>query len=769
MMKAKAKTNTRLITILNTFLGVVFAIIMGVTYCTVAFTKSENTNYNSTASYLAPQSWKVINGTTESPIPFGQGAHNTEVSIEYSIPYSFDIRVKYSLTWNSTTLNAENVILNYANRDMYIVDGATVVDDETDIISTSGYIYYKDALASGHNTLKIFTGVDFADPYDENYFGSSLSISIDEVKIYKANATTYNDSHPLYNNSIAGKAWENYKTTGGDAQVIVYNYRASVNNGIVYPDGATAYKRVSGVATAALYGNKFYAGVGLYVIAGASPIKLTAQAIGSWVESENGQAAGTAFDNNVRFKYNSDWTIDSDDENHFKHANYNYTIPANTACYIQLLDNVEITCVMNTLGTDYSDYKLISNINVNGVDFGTSLISTETITTSTDDDLPADTTVKTSEQNKYTIINNSTYTNGLYVVGGGAQNYYTNLSYTNNTNTAQTITTSYTLKYYYSNGKTDASDWRNTESSTTNSTYFTASADTYTIAPYSTVLICDTFTLSDDFSDLLNENDAWVELVPTINFTGSKNTALNLETKVVGSTITYSLKNTSNSIITNPTGTISHRTINYNYETVTVTEDAFESEYWIYYYKNASGKYVRSTKSTVWSNNTQFYTRSMVVGSAVSKSVSYTGTIYPNESVVIGTATTTANINYLFGYNITGTTSTPSGIEIVNEGTTNASIVNYSSSSYYVRFGGTLSETNNVIKSGSYNYFIGIVRPGQILDIKMSATGTLDIIKVEGNYSSSTLTGWKTTAGATSSTTTPDDIKTAFEEYFAKD
>ena len=109
-----AKTRTNLTYSLLAILGVVFAFIIGVTYCASAFTLNVGSNGYSTSTFMAKQQYTLINDSEMSPIPFGTGAHNYEVAIQYSYSYDFDVRIKYSLSWTNN-LDAHNVILNYAN------------------------------------------------------------------------------------------------------------------------------------------------------------------------------------------------------------------------------------------------------------------------------------------------------------------------------------------------------------------------------------------------------------------------------------------------------------------------------------------------------------------------------------------------------------------------------------------------------------------------------------------------------------------------------
>ena len=113
--------------------------------------------------------------------------------------------------------------------------------------------------------------------------------------------------------------------------------------------------------------------------------------------------------------------------------------------------------------------------------------------------------------------------------------------------------------------------------------------------------------------------------------------------------------------------------------------------------------------------------------------------------MVIGTATKAATGKIIVSASAkTTTAAATSGILLINSGKQDAYIVNHTSNSYFVRFGGNYTGSNaNIEKAGSYYYYIGIVRPGQIISVPM-ATGTPGTVTASATYSASTLTsaGW---------------------------
>ena len=117
----RAKTKRNLFSIFSAIIGVVFALITGVTYCVSSLTLNYGSNPNSTSAYLGNQQYVMINDTINSPIAYGEGTHNFEIAMRYSISYDFDVRLNYSLEWSNGAV-ADNVILHFANRDNVIYD-----------------------------------------------------------------------------------------------------------------------------------------------------------------------------------------------------------------------------------------------------------------------------------------------------------------------------------------------------------------------------------------------------------------------------------------------------------------------------------------------------------------------------------------------------------------------------------------------------------------------------------------------------------------------
>ena len=669
----RAKTRN-LIIFLCAILSVVFAFICGPIMATASLNVTAENNTASNLAYLSRQKYVVVNDTTTSPILFGEGVRNTDVSIHYSYGYSIDVRIRYSLAW-SNSASTQNVILNFADRDNYIVD------DE--------YIYYVGSI-SGTGVLRVFTGVNFVDPTDANYARASLTITISEVIIKKANSETYDSGHSMYLNRIAGNAWLKKKDTtaiSSDAYVVAYNYRnaavvdaALTGKGISYPT-TTAEDSVS----TKLYGNRYYAGVSLYVIAkNATQIRVKIK--GAWILSP-GINSGATFNNNSLYNFSSGWSTPAATEADFSYSStYNYVIPAGTACYIPVCDSIEITSVMYTNGLDYSNSLLYTSfIDVNG---------TNTFA-STSSDMVAG-TISTGSYGKSTnyLKSDVTFNNtSLYeqhkfdTTAGNSVTFYTCVNVVNNTNAYKKVTiTAYKLDYVLSNGNTNITYWVRENKQSTNisvrSAGETSAVTTFTLAPYSSVNIADRITAAAALKTELNtytggssdynnaDYDVWMGVDYTYTVTSpnlnSDSENLNVEFRVNAGTLSATIKNLSDELCTVTTSSIKF--------------------------------YVYSTSAP------------SVSVTAINGVSSYQ--LKPNERATLTLSNTTltnfATENYYISAGATGTWADDGNIYLVNAGKTDAYVVNTSNSQVTIKYNGTGDDV--------------VVQPGQIITVANTVT-----------------------------------------------
>ena len=866
----KAKTRKNIFSILSVCLGVVFALITGVTYCVSSLNLSYGTNPNSASAYLGNQQYHIVNDTINNPITFGDGSHNFEVALQYSFDYDFDARFQYEVKWynqnNTVYKTANNVILNFANRDKIIYD--------------ENYIYLVDSITAGSGKLTFITGVEFVDTNQTEYFGKLLKINITNVKIHKAQ-NSY--SSTLANNyltkdetsSLAAQTWvySKNRTSSGSAYTMMYNYRRSFEYGVPYPGYDTAYKKPVATETydvknndeiVASYvedyvyapawggGNRAYAGIGMYVVTGTSAVKLSVEVSGIWrVTGDNLADKNLISENSIRYNYTSDWVHKSwDASNLWETRSLTYSIPASTVCYINILDNVEITSADRITTNAYDSYRAVTNkITVNPdvsgkkVEFTYSGNSASYIQLS---EIQSDTDLQTSgtyASSEVDVVNTSLYSNNLYSAQinetATEQTFNTNVSLINNTNETKTVTMSYQLMYHTNNVATNLvgaiteggtkyrADYfvENNQitklqafKSTMNYTYEevaikpatqTTAAVNYltstmqtsvTVAPYSSVNVVENYTVGSGLqgyiADLFDPDgdggsqadkrkdyyDAWTYLIvtPTVQNSTNSNYNLAVETIQNGTTANLSVKNNTNETVkgvqinnvsvsqmtTTPTDS--------DYDEITAPPKDLTATYWNHYSRSAQTPYtytqlttVPETEKVVVNNNNSLvfadedavyyelnhgYNTIQTISPVTANGFSASGNVFtnadltlqPGESIVFATLTISSDVKlFTSATAVTTSTADADGLMLVDSGSENAYLINYASDkSYYVRFTGVIDSENypdDFQTVSNYNYYLGIVRPGQVVSVPMTTKGVVYAIEAGENYSADAL------------------------------
>ncbi len=841
----KAKTNKKIFTIFSAVLGVVFAFLTGFTYCATSLNLSFGQVPNSTAAYLANQEYRIINDTTNNPVLFSEGAHNFEVALQYSFDYSFDVRLKYSLSWTGGA-STDNVILHFADRDNIIYD--------------EEYIYLADAVPAGNGKINIIAGVDFVDPTLKEYFGKKLEISIDEVKVYKEQPS-YDGEHALMKKITineetqektttkltgpASQAWLQYKknkTTKdtASAYVLMYNYRRDYDHGVSFPGLESAYKKPVGsdsYVTGSIWagGNRAYAGTGMFVIAGSENLELEVQVAGIWRSDKTPTALST--ENSVQYNYTNDWNFKNySADKLWETRTFKHYITARTACYIEINDSIEITSAGMETVLAKDSYRLVTNSIVLNPSLGddatrfTYLEKPKTNNSEPEASAAAETVildgyisfkqikanVNVADTAKYqqedvSVINTSSYINGLYntLPAGGKQAYNTNLSLINNTNQAQEVKLDIELWYHISNSKTKLYDSSNKRASeligtsftkpfngdeTTSQLYYSYSAQTnyltettssFTVKlePYASVNLLTSYSVAQalgeyietTFDDPKTEDkdeyyDVWTYLVPSFGTVESTATSLlTLETTQTETATIVSVKNNSNSKVSGITlSNFSIRAlgaVSFALENGANAPADWDASYWKYYYADNDDSPI-TTKQTyqsgVFWKRTQVYGVPLQISDAnklnsevsVGANITYSGSLLPGESVEILTFATTSQV-VVAGNVVPNSISTLTEIEIINNGTSDACIVNYSSNSYYLKLAGdvTGSKFEKFDDDSTNSYYIGVVRPGQMIKVNIASEITIaqtDKIVVSGAYAESVFpeNSWSTKAKA---------------------
>lgn len=769
---AKNKNKSNLIKIICVIIGAVFAFTTSIVYGAFSWRREHNSGY-ATGAFLPNQTYQIINDTLPNGILYSDGVKEYEVALQYSYDYAFNFYVEYELKW-SNGLDASNVILNFSNRNAWIVDNSR--------------IYYRDTVAAGTGKLPIIVGVDFVDNYNSNYYGAKLTINIKKVEIAKTNES-------LDQTGIAGAAYAQYQArklasySTANAYAVVYN---PTNKGSYQPKapvGKTAFETktstsgsTSVTTTSKLFGNKNYVGLGAYIITGSSPINLVAKVIGSWVVDTGkttDPSSANINTNTIKYNYSSGWIGESYDVGTIVQEirTFQYTIPAHTAMYIDIIDSVEMITRGMLAAANYTDFHIETDLLLNSdtqLNFENGL-ATSTITTKTLSGTSYSTNLPTQD---YSVVNSSKYDAALYnVTTGGAQTYKTQIKVINNTASKMSVSASYTLKAYISNGNStadyqpaagsttpkdgnpfefdDESHWDRDEYSYTSSITVGAHNASQVIAPYSAMTICTSFTVPNDMVAKLvaakaaySGKDVWIELVPKITPATSTaaDTQLVLETVVSGTTAKLYAKNVSSNALTSLSLNLkySRYSTQANMTSTTLsTEPAnWKKEYWKYYVSN-SGSYKQVNEVNNPTSNSDgstsiktasmptfaagtYYTNSGWIGANAYTTTS-SAIVNPGEKVLLGSLTITASQTYDFSdYTLTGSVATASDVNLVNETTGSAFIKNNSTTkSYYIRFSSSASFTDttksNFFQDGSFWYLYGLIRPGQVIPINITA------------------------------------------------
>lgn len=521
-MQKMAKTK-KLRLILSTILSAVFALTVGISFAATSITNNYTSTPNSVSAYLGNNSYRLINDA--SSILFGEGFHNNEISIEYSYCYNFDVRIKYSMSWSGSVykyirnssnvykaskfysksggvytleegvsapadwetnyfdyyiytnvITTDSVILNFYDRDNWIVDDS--------------YIFHTSSISSGRGTLKILSGVNFIDPYDDNYLGLTLSINIIDIKIVKDDASyidelfddngnliTLNGSEKITSySSEAAAGYYHYLTNcsklddpeTNKAFVIAYNPRYTGLNGAIYPDYETAWSR-TGASASWLGCNRYNANVGIYVIVGGTDVRLTAKVNKNW----RNVGAEMNPTNNIMENFNSLWDHNEYDASDNEECYFDYYLEAGTTAYIPVVDSFEITSEIKSGGTRalYTECQAyIETLILNGTSFS---FNSSAI------DVGEISTVSNGKNNKYnatgyTVDNQTEIYSGLFRnETSGTTTMYVPVYITNDSDNDLEYNLTYKLKYRIGNGKSSTNATPNTPTTFNNgSNYF---------------------------------------------------------------------------------------------------------------------------------------------------------------------------------------------------------------------------------------------------------------------------------------------------------
>lgn len=836
-MQGRTRRKHNIIYFVASLLALVFISTIGITFAATTFNSTFTSNKYSTKAYLSHNSFNLINDSLSTPIPFGLDGRNYQISLQYTTVYDVEVCFRYQLSW-SNEASTDNVILNFSDRDNFIVDDQ--------------YIYYVGPKLNGVNkTLIVITGVDFADPFDSNYVGATLTIS---MSYETSSNTTYNTSHPLYHSGLAGTAWLKTKNRESGAYAIVYNYTSKTANALRHPTVLTngAYRRNADSNDSWIGGEKEFAGMYAYVVVGTSAITLTASVSGAWVQSDGTTPSGSmVFTNNIYFNFADGWEFVG-----YKVAgstpvyNYQKTIPANTNAYIPIVDSAEITCQGLLLDSNLSNYTpyyawgilTLNNVTINNINSGANhftnmycgiQLASSGVTTSGSYTKP---TITISNASKYNAALYKLYGNGTAVTSVGAVSQYANIALTNNTNEDKSVSVTSGLKAYVSNGQRASSILLDDTSLLLNKPNNFATSYQHCFYKQNEMFYPCTSSLWDNTKSYYSHSARYVELTSqpedwataygsyytlsgnayvantqsaweTANATGVygyyitsafKSTVWAREEVSVDKTYVSSVVSKGTTVSGVTTITIpayATRTVYVAYEVASNLFDEYKgtlgvyggsnltscSEAWVEFAPTISASSattatvleIEGTKSgtnveiraknstnhpmTLSSVHVAVQTRDSAGNITIlqEKDESLANVVLmPNESCLVKTYTYAGSDMLLFyASSANGVATSITGPQLVNEGTLNAYLINTTARGCYVKFTGELqAQQQNVAtinSSGVANYYLGILRPNQIVPVPMSVTGTLTSIVDTGVYEpNSTVNSWGSSVSA---------------------
>ena len=796
----QAKTNKNAIKILSAIISAVFAFIVGVTYCVTSLDNLKfGNNPKSTQAYFANQQIHVVNDTIENPILYGNNTNSFEVAIQYSIDYDFDLRLKYSLQYTDGSV-ADNVVLNFANRDNVIFDGE--------------YIFIANSVQAGTGKIPLIVNVEFADSDNSNLIGKRLKIIISDsdIKFYKASTDVnkYDTNHNLYkdvSNKISAQAWLKYKknklsSESTTASTVMYNYRRNKAHGVPFPGVNTAYKKPVSTVNDADYvegnvynpawtgGNTAFAGIGMYVISGSNSIRLKVQVAGIWRMTDSTDTFIS--ENNVKFNYTTDWSFNNYSANKlWEVRTFSYDIPAKTGCYIDILESIEITCAGMVETVNYDDYRLVAN----------SIILTETssntrtifsynensdryiqfkdISSTNYSNLsPAQTAYS---QNEVQIVNSTKYSGNLYDVLKGDQTFKSGVVLINNSSNVKQVKANVNLAYSTSNASVNLFNPSGDRATSFDEDVFfkkvvidgnnrldSAGEVVVKLEPYASVTLMSSFDVSGELkNDLLFDDastanlseyyDVWTSLNVELSNETVQKTNLSIVSSFENGKTVLSVKNNSNKTISGveiENLQVLEAVSNYVVQTDATAPFDWQANFW-QYYKNQSGNYVQLTQLETYQPN-MFYKKidtlsvqnlTYMSGFELISGVVKNTTISLKQGEKVKFAECSAQNVIINGFAKAVAVQASTSLDLVDSGKNSAYLINNSETSCFVRFSGTLTQASGKIYSeGGYNYYIGVVVPGQIVNVSMSSVGTLDVVVAPEVFNESVLTDWS--AGA---------------------
>lgn len=664
----------------------------------------------------------------------------------------------------STTVDDENMYLWYgsvsAGSQSFSTSSTRAVGSIKTLEYSNGYWMVDNTKIGSKTTLTGSTSQKKLYLFAENGTSGAVPFDIGNLKIYSFKVYQGNDPNP-----VAEYVPVKRLTDGvlGFYEVVSNNFYSNSGTGTFeYGPLQTSHKQI--------FGNKNYVGIGAHVVTGASTIKMKATVVGAWNTASDTKPSDVHIaTNTIKYNFAENWgnVKYSTTTEVYETRTFDYYIPAHSAVYIDIIDTVEMITRGYYSNADYSGFYIVTQLEINGTTFTFSDgMATGTITTTS-----VDVTTTELPTRELSVFNMSIYEPALYSCDDNAsKTVTTQVKLINNTaSTLNIASISYNLMFYISNGNSSAGYSESAGFADTN--YWVRVDETLTvtntsksvqIAPYSSVLVYTSYEIPTSANTTLsayNTCDKWASLIPNIGTVSKVTTqsgGLAVDVQTSGTTANVYVTNLSNKTVTG----FSLSSFSYEYNDFTGNSqfvgnggdqpDNWAKNYWRYYVKLSNNSYVQNTVAT-WNKNAIYYVPKGWVTTTGSLTLKTVTEIAPNERVLVATGSVESAKTYNFSGLTASITSskTAESVNLVNESTGKAYLINNSTSvSYYVRFKATASETYFYKDSSDgYTYFMGLIRPGQVIPLTTTATSSQVSVEVSAEASTGSLPSslWSTT------------------------
>lgn len=205
----------------------VFGVSVGATWALPAYTLDVSSKAVDTqvGNYSYLNDVVVNNSTTLVPISYTNGTVAREISFDYGFSETMDIAIVYTLKYTDGS-SANNVKLNIANRDDYLLDtptvnllnGVTAYNQQAD----SGTLYYLKTL-TGQGNQVVFSGVTFAENNNQVATYKAGSAKVLYKSVYSV-GNKLSDTEFAYTHKDIARYWSVSNYSNGTSEISAEDY-----------------------------------------------------------------------------------------------------------------------------------------------------------------------------------------------------------------------------------------------------------------------------------------------------------------------------------------------------------------------------------------------------------------------------------------------------------------------------------------------------------------------------------------------------------------